>query len=113
MRIALGFEAMIAGPAVGIHGQWLCRVGGDEALQALGRGIGDRRQPQPAERTLPAPLARIWAGPGLDRAHHDGFAIGAASGLAGPGAADQGFVDLDAVLQGLAVGPDHRPADLV
>jgi hypothetical protein len=89
--VALGGKAAIAGPTVGGDGEPPCRVGGEEALEARGRGIRDRRQPQPAERALFAP-----AGPD-----------------AGPGATDQGFFDLDPVLQGLTVGADHGAADLV
>ena len=91
-RIALGFEAVIAGPAVGIDGQRLCRVGGDEALQALGRGIRDRRQPQPAERAS-APL------PGLASTAPTTTVLPAAPRQPyGPGAAHQCLVDLDPVL---------------
>jgi hypothetical protein len=111
--VALGVEAMIPGPAVGGDGERLFGVGGEEALEALGRGIRDRLQPQPAERALPAPLAWIWAGPGLDRARDHCLAGRTAPGFAGPGATHQGFVDLHPLLQGLAVGPDHGAADLV
>jgi len=106
VAIALGFETAIARPTVGVHGERLGGVDSDKPLEARGRGVGDSLQPQPAEAALPAPLAWIWAGLGLDRAHDDGLAMGAAPGLAGPGPAHQCLVDLHPVLQRLAVRPD-------
>jgi hypothetical protein len=72
--VALGREAEIPGPAVSGDGERLFGFGGDEALEARGRGVGDRRQAQPAEWALPA-----LAGLGLDGTHDDGLAIGAAA----------------------------------
>ena len=47
VRIAFALEAAIAGPAVGGDGERRCRVGGEEAFEAGGRGVGHRRQPIP------------------------------------------------------------------
>src|SRR5437764_12362485 len=60
--VALGRQAEVAAPAVGGHGRRLGDVGGEEGVQARGRGVGQDGEPEPAE-TAPAGLAAA----GLDR----------------------------------------------
>src|SRR3954452_22353179 len=47
--VALGRQAKVAAPAVGGHGRGLGDMGGEEGSQALGRGVGQDSQPEPAE----------------------------------------------------------------
>jgi len=108
VRIPLGVEAAVAGPTVGGDGERLGGVGGDEAFEARGGGVRERREAQPAERAFP-PLAGLR----LDGTRDHCLASRATPGFTGSGAADQGFVDLHPLLQRLAIRPDHRPTDLV
>src|SRR5436305_67578 len=45
--VALGRQAEVAAPAVGGHGRRLGDTGGEEAFEALGRGVGQRGGPRP------------------------------------------------------------------
>src|SRR4051794_41705842 len=76
--VARGRRAEVAAPAVGGHGRRLGDVGGEEGVQARGRGVGQRGEPEPAE-TAAAGLAAA----GLDRAGDQGLAGGAPAALAG------------------------------
>ena len=98
-------QPAIALPAVGGDRGGRRHIAGEEALQAFGRGVGDGREPQPAEPAL--------AGCRLDRAGDHGLSGGAAARSAWFGATDQRLVGLHLLRQRLALGPDYRSADLV
>ena len=106
--VARGLEPAIARPAVGGDFGGAQDVPAEKANQAAGRGVAHRLQPQPAE-----PATARLAAPALDRAGHHRLARGAAAGLAGLGAADQGLVGLDPVAERLAARHDHGTTDLV
>jgi hypothetical protein len=106
--VALGRQAAIAGPAIGGHRRGLGDLGGEEALEARGRGIGQHGQPEPAEAA-----AAGFAASGLDGTGDQRLAGRTAAALARFRAADMGLVSLDPLRQRLAVGSNHRPADLV
>ena len=98
----------IALPAVGGHRGGRGHVGGEEGLQACGRGVGDGREPQPAEPALAA-----LAGCRLDRTGDHRLAGGAAAGLARPLATQQRLVGLDPRRERRPARGDHGLADLV
>src|SRR4051794_1962865 len=102
-------QTAVARPAVGGHGRGLGDMGGEEGSQALGRGIGHPREPEPAEAAAASRLAAA----SLDGAGDQGLAGRASARPAGLGSAEMGLVGLDAPGQGLAVGADHGLADLV
>src|SRR4051795_6672960 len=52
--VARGRQAEVAAPAVGGHGRRLGDVGGEEGVQAPGRGVGPRGGPAPAATAAPA-----------------------------------------------------------
>jgi hypothetical protein len=106
--VTLGPDAAAAAPAVARDGPGAADVGGEEARQALGRGVRKDGQPQAPEA---APLGLAAAG--LDRAGDHRLAGGAAAGTAGPRPAHERLVGLDPVAQRLAAGPHHGAADLV
>src|SRR3954467_13823477 len=70
--VTLGRQAEVAAPAVGGPGRGLGDMGGEEGSQALGRGVGQDSQPEPAE-TAAAGLAAAC----LDRPADQGLAGGA------------------------------------
>src|SRR3954452_13036459 len=106
--VAPGRQAEVAAPAVGGHGRRPGDVGGEEGVQARGRGVGQRGEPEPAE-AAPAGLAAA----GLDRPSDERLAGGASAAPAGPRAADVALVGLDAPGQGLTIRADHGLAELV
>src|SRR4051812_6333501 len=63
--VARGRQAEVAAPAVGGHGRRPGDMGGEEGVQARGRGVGQRGEPEPAD-TAAAGLAAA----GLDRPGH-------------------------------------------
>src|SRR5438270_2490193 len=96
--VARGRQAEVAAPAVGGHGRRLGDVGGEEGVQARGRGVGQRGEPEPAG-TAPAGLAAAR----LDRPADPGLAGGAPAGLAGARATDVRLVGLGAPGQALPI----------
>src|SRR5438270_5435035 len=96
--VAPGRQAEVAAPAVGGHGRRLGDVGGEEGVQARGRGVGQRGEPEPAE-TAPAGLAAAR----LDRPADQGLAGGAPAALAGSRATDCGLGGLDSPGQWLPI----------
>src|SRR5436305_8945293 len=106
--VARGRQAEVAAPAVRRHGRRPGDVGGEEGGQALGRGVGQQAEPEPAE----AATAGLAAA-GLDRPGDQGLAGGAPAALAGSRATDVGLVGLDALGQGLTIRADHGLAELV
>src|SRR5262249_11074215 len=108
MGVALGREPGIAGPAIGGDRRRERDVPADEACEAVSRCIGHGGEPQPAE-----PAAAGLAPTALHRAGDLGLAGGTPAGTPRSGGADISLVGLDPSAQGLAAGPDHRPADLV
>src|SRR3954465_6694738 len=93
--VALGRQAEVAAPAVGGHGRRLGDMGGEEGVQARGRGGGQGGGAGPG-----ATGAAGLAAAGLDRPADQGLAGGAPAALAGPRATDVGRVGLDAPGQG-------------
>ena len=65
-------EPTISGEAVGDDGQGLLGIGGEEARQALGRGVGDGSHAHAAE-----PAFAVGARLGLDCTRHHGLASSA------------------------------------
>src|SRR5436305_5530261 len=76
--VARGRQAEVAAPAVGGHGRRLGDTGGEEGFQALGRGVGQGGEPEPAE-TAAAGLAAA----GLEHAGDPGPVGGDPDALSG------------------------------
>ena len=97
-------ERVVAAPAVGVDDA----PGGDvlahEPAERFARGVGQRGEPKPARASAAS----------LDGDHHELLSNRvAASSAPRVDAAHEALVDLDLGAQGLALGRDHRPAQLL
>ena len=104
-RASTSLRPRVAGPAVAHHGAADGDRGGDEGAERDRRVVVDHREPDPAR-----PLAFD-----LDRAGDEELAVVRPAGAdrLAPGAkGERGLVHLDQAGEGLALGVDHRPAQL-
>src|SRR3954447_8763064 len=108
LRVVLDVrERGVPGPAVADDGAARDDVAGDERVERGGRVVPDHRQPDPAR-----PLAH-----GLDRPRDQELALVRSAGLGRDRAVlgakgEAGLVHLHQARQRLALGIDHRPAEL-